>query len=683
MNRPPTHIVQEDSAYRILLIEDNPGDALIVDDYLQEYLPRSTMILAKTFAECLKHLTETDSVFDAILLDLNLPDKNGTALIEAVISTVGETPVIVLTGLVDQSFSIKSLQMGVTDYLLKGEFNAFALYKSVVYAIEKGKMSKKMARNNKRLKEVLEIARLGHWKFDREKSVLTCSEDMRSMLKLNEDCDQLPLTKFRKMVHPDDLSHFDAHFDVFSNGHTMDEMEHRMLINGGDLIHVYQRTELERNYRGEVIGINGVIQDITTRKNQEAHQCLLQSVITNAKDTVVITAADEIDAPGPEIIYVNEAFTDLTGYQKEEVIGKSPRILQGPNTSREELSRLKEAMINRKPCQIEVINYHKNGTEYWVEMSIVPVLDKHGRCTHFISIERDVTERKEHERMLMELTQNLEDQVQERTMELRDAHQLLEYHFNQMRDSIVYAERIQRAILPTEAQLAELFSKSFVLFEPRDMVSGDFLWCHKHSEHIRMVAVVDCVGHGVPGAMLSMIGHQLLNQIVKIHGLVNPAIILRHLHRELLRILRFQKEEYRYYEGMDASLCIVDDQKQVVHFCGARQHMYFAHEGKVEKIAGSKFTIGAAEQTQVHKSLELVEIPYQKGDMLFLTSDGFADQFGGPNDKKMMSKRFAKALNSVLDLPPTRQRESLFRHFLKWKKHREQTDDVLIVGVKL
>jgi len=676
-------MIQEDSAYHILLIEDNPGDALIVEDYLQEYLPRSVVTLAKTYAEGARCISETDSAFHAILLDLNLPDKNGTALIEAVVSAVGETPVIVLTGLVDQSFSIKSLQMGVTDYLLKGEFNAFALYKSVVYAIEKGKMSRKMSRNNRRLKEVLEIARLGHWKFDREKALLHCSEDMRSMLKLSEDCDQLPLDRFRQMVHPDDLSHFDAHFDVFTNGYSMDEMEHRMLINGGDLIHVYQRTEVERNYRDEVIGINGVIQDITSRKKQEARQYLLQSVITNAKDTVIITAADAIDEPGPVILYVNEAFTNLTGYEKEEVLGKSPRMLQGANTDREELNRLKEAMIHREPCQIEVINYHKNGTEYWVEMSIVPVLDKHGICTHFISIERDVTERKQHEQMLMQLTQNLEDQVKERTEELQSAHELLEYHFNQMRDSIVYAERIQRAILPTEAQLAELFSKSFVLFEPRDMVSGDFLWCHQHNEHIKMVAVIDCVGHGVPGAMLSMIGHQLLNQIVKIDGLMNPAIILRHLHRELLRILRFQKEEYRYYEGMDASLCVVDEENKIIQFCGARHHMHFAHNGRIKKIAGSKFTIGAAEQTQVHKSLELVEVPYEKGDTFFLTSDGYVDQFGGPNDKKMMGKRFTEALKNVLDLPPMRQREALFRHFIKWKKHSEQTDDVLMVGVKL
>lgn len=675
--------INADERYNILLIEDNPGDALIVEDYLLEYLPKAVIKQVTTFREGSNLMTDDTLTFDAILLDLNLPDKNGEALIEAVKSIIGETPVIVLTGLGDHSFSLKSLQMGVTDYLLKGEFNAFALYKSVVYAIEKGKMANVMAENNRRLKDVLEIARLGHWRYDHEKSVLYCSDDMKRMLQLNSSSDILRLDQFRKLVHPDDLNYFDAHFDVFNNGHTVDEMEHRVVLQNGDVLHVYQRTEQKRDYRGKVVGLDGVIQDITSRKKQEEHQYLLQSVITNAKDTVVITEADQINAPGPAIIYVNEAFTELTGYTSDEVVGQSPRMLQGPNTDRKELDRLKKAMIDEEPCQIEVVNYHKSGTEYWVEMSVVPVINNKGHCSHFISIERDVTQRKKQEKMLMEFTQNLEDQVQERTEELRGAHELLEYHFNQMRDSIVYAERIQRAILPTESQLAGLFNRSFLLFEPRDLVSGDFLWCHKHNEHIKMVAVIDCVGHGVPGAMLSMIGHQLLNQIVKSNDITNPGIILRLLHRELLRILRFQKEEYRHYEGMDASLCLVDERKQMVYFCGARHDLYFAHHGQLKKFKGSKFTIGAAEQTQVDKSLELVEVPYQKGDAFFLTTDGYADQFGGPNDKKMLNRRLKESLSEVLDLPPARQREKLFRNFIKWKKHTDQTDDMLMVGVTL
>lgn len=683
MNSSLSNIQNIDERYQILLIEDNRGDALIVEDYILEYLPSSKVFKTKTLRETMEIFDHSSSTFDVVLLDLNLPDKSGTELIEAIKSAVGNTPVIVLTGLVDHSFSLKSLEMGVTDYLLKGEFNAFALYKSVVYAIEKGKLNSKMAENNKRLREVLEIARLGHWKYDHELTVLHCSDDMKRMLQLNSTSDELSLENFRNLVHPDDRSYFDAHFDVFNNEHTVDEMEHRMVLQNGDVLHVYQRTEQKRDFRGKVVGLDGVIQDITSRKKQEEHQHLLQSVITNAKDTVVVTQADQINDPGPAIIYVNEAFTELTGYTPEEVVDKSPRILQGPNTDRSELDRLKNAMIDKEPCQIEVVNYHKNGTEYWVEMSVVPVKNSNGECTHFISIERDVTERKQQEKMLVEFTHNLEEQVQQRTVELRNAHELLEYHFNQMRDSIVYAERIQRAILPTEAQLAGLFSRSFLLFEPRDMVSGDFLWCHKHSEHIKMVAVIDCVGHGVPGAMLSMIGHQLLNQIVKSDEQTNPGIILRQLHLELLRILRFQKKEYRHYEGMDAGLCVVDEQKQVVYFCGAGHNLYFAKDGKIERLKGTKFTIGAAEQTQVHKTLEVEEIQFEKGDAFFLTTDGYADQFGGPKDKKMLSRRLKESLNDVLDLPPARQREKLFRNFIKWKKHTEQTDDVLMVGLTL
>lgn len=673
----------EEQSYRILMLEDNEGDAILVEDYLLEYIPKCQVSLAKKFKDAALLLAQENAPFDAILLDLNLPDKSGTELIQAVTELTYSTPIIVLTGMADHSFSMRSLEMGVSDYLLKGEFNAFALYKSVVYSIEKNKMQRTVAQHNHRLKSVLEIARVGYWTFDNERKVFHCSDEMCEILGLPDDCEQLSLQQYRDLVHPDDRSYFDAHFNIFNNGQEVEELEHRISTENGELIHVYQRAEIIRDSQNNVQWVDGIVQDITSRKDQEELQMLLESVITNAKDAVMITEARRIDEPGPSILYVNEAFTALTGYRADEVIGQSPRILQGPKTERSELDKLRKHMEIYEPCQIEVINYHKNGGQYWVEMSIVPVKDNLGRCTHFISIERDVTERKLQEYLLKDFTRSLEKQVKERTADLQRAHALLEHHFNQMRDSIVYAERIQRAVLPTEKQLLKIFKRSFVLFEPRDLVSGDFLWCHQVNEDVKIIAVIDCVGHGVPGAMLSMIGYQLLNQSVKSLDEPDPAAMLAYLHRELLHILRYQKAEYRHYDGMDASVCVVDESKNTIDFCGAGQKLYFASADEVIPHKGSKFTIGAAKQSQVHKSLRTIKIPYKSGDMFFMSSDGFADQFGGPKNKKLMGKRFRELLGSVLHLPPSRQREKLMQQFIKWRKHEEQTDDVLLVGVRL
>jgi PAS domain S-box-containing protein len=138
----------------------------------------------------------------------------------------------------------------------------------------------------------------------------------------------------------------------------------------------------------------GAMQDITSQKQEEERLRLLESVITNATDAILITEAEPFDLPGPKILYVNEAFTKITGYSREEVIGKTPRILQGAKTDKEELHKLKQALKTWESCTIEVINYKKNGEEFWANISVAPVADNKGFFTHWIAIQRDVTDRR-------------------------------------------------------------------------------------------------------------------------------------------------------------------------------------------------------------------------------------------------------------------------------------------------
>lgn len=153
--------------------------------------------------------------------------------------------------------------------------------------------------------------------------------------------------------------------------------------------------------------------DITAKVASEAHLKLLESVITNTKDAILITEAEPIDSPGPKILYVNKAFTTMTGYSAEEVLGKTPRILQGPETDRNELDRLRNCLKNWEPCEIEIINYKKNGEPFWINFSIIPIARKDGFFTHWISIERDITEKKNQEveknKLIKELVQNNKD----------------------------------------------------------------------------------------------------------------------------------------------------------------------------------------------------------------------------------------------------------------------------------
>jgi PAS domain S-box-containing protein len=172
------------------------------------------------------------------------------------------------------------------------------------------------------------------------------------------------------------------------------EDEHRFLRSDGSYAFVSNNALIIRDKQGEAVRVIGAMQDITKQKEEEQHLRLLESVITNTQDAVLITEAEPLDAPGPRIVYVNEAFTKMSGYSAEEVIGRSPRILQGPKSDRNELARLSNALRKWEACEITTINYKKSGEEFWINFSVSPVADKNGWYTHWIAIERDVTIRK-------------------------------------------------------------------------------------------------------------------------------------------------------------------------------------------------------------------------------------------------------------------------------------------------
>jgi PAS domain S-box-containing protein len=151
----------------------------------------------------------------------------------------------------------------------------------------------------------------------------------------------------------------------------------------------------------QIVGISGTLNDITERKQTEERLRLLESVVVNANDPVLITTAEPIDEPGPRIIYTNEAFTQTTGYSREEVRGKTPRLLQGPKTDRAALDKIRAALEAWQPVVVELINYRKDGSEFWVELSIVPVADESGWYTNWVSVQRDISERKQAESALL------------------------------------------------------------------------------------------------------------------------------------------------------------------------------------------------------------------------------------------------------------------------------------------
>jgi serine phosphatase RsbU (regulator of sigma subunit) len=253
---------------------------------------------------------------------------------------------------------------------------------------------------------------------------------------------------------------------------------------------------------------------------------------------------------------------------------------------------------------------------------------------------------------------------------------------NEVDESIRYASRLQRALLPSENELRELAGDSFLFSIPRNSLSGDFAWYTRSGSKI-VVAVADCTGHGIPGALMSVLGLSLLNQVVLEERCYEPAHIMRRIDEKMRVNFQHAEENPRdTFDGMDIAICTIDTVAMKITFAGAMRPCWLILNEKLREIKGSRFPIGGLRLEEEREYIP-VEINYAKGDMLYLFSDGFSDQFGGKNNKKMTKGRLRQVIELIKEFPVQQQKEQLQEFFLLWKGRCEQTDDVTMLGMKL
>lgn len=280
------------------------------------------------------------------------------------------------------------------------------------------------------------------------------------------------------------------------------------------------------------------------------------------------------------------------------------------------------------------------------------------------------------ERNLIKEKKILETKVAERTAELVLKNQIIEEKNRDITASIRYAERIQRAMLPRD----DTFEETFVLFLPKDIVSGDFYWMYDNGD-VRLLAAVDCTGHGVPGAFMSIIGHNSLNKVVREYGLIRPSAILDQLNIEVIKSI-IQSQEKGINDGMDLSLIAYNRRKFTLEFAGAYNPLYLVRNGEVIVYKADRFPIGMATMEQ-KKIFTNVTVDIQPGDMIYMCSDGYADQFGSPEGKKFKVGNIKRILAEIYNLPVNEQKMRLEKEIMDWKGDLPQVDDILFVGMKL
>ncbi|MBI4945038.1 MAG: SpoIIE family protein phosphatase [Bacteroidetes bacterium] len=451
------------------------------------------------------------------------------------------------------------------------------------------------------------------------------------------------------------------------------------------------------------------------------------SIVANESDNSVVIA----DKDG-ELEWANMGFIKLFGYTLEMFKEKHGSNLAGSNTN----PQIKEMIRLCKEKKQSVIYINQAtmrlGKKKWVQTTLTPILDETERLKNLVAIESDITKIKETEEKIEAEKKKIQEKnkklweisllihkEREKTQELL---KIVEEKNNDISDSIHYALRIQQAILPDLNFVRKIFPETFILYKPKDVVSGDFYWWAE-VENKLAITVGDCTGHGVPGAFMSMLGISFLREIVQKEFITDPSVILRKLRKEIINALKQKGVEGEQQDGMDMAFIALDTETLELQYAGANNPLYIvtSHSsivtGKNKQFETNDQCLMTNDLLEIchtelasHESTELVEVvelvevkadkmpigiyqemyPFKnniikvnKGDRLYIFSDGFSDQFGGENRRKFLPKRFKESLLQIAHLPMSEQRETLNNIFENWKGSNEQIDDVTVLGIKI
>jgi PAS domain S-box-containing protein len=397
------------------------------------------------------------------------------------------------------------------------------------------------------------------------------------------------------------------------------------------------------------------------------------NIINLANDAMLV-----IDIVDGKIHQVNPAACTLLGYQEQELLSKT-------------LFELHPAEFLQKSSTLVADTWEKGGLIYddvpflHTDGQLIPV-ECSSRVAPFagrpaiVIYARDIRER-------LRLQAEIAEQRRVIDEKSKDIH-----------DSIEYSRRIQRSFLLDEREINQHQNEGFIFFQPRESVSGDFYWFINYTlnraviseagtvyapgSRILAVAAVDCTGHGVPGAFISMIGNTLLEQTIRNENFRSPAAVLDHVNSGLKKHLNKNNDGSPLRDGMDMALCCIDFDGLQLEFAGANNPCYLIRDQALLLIPAESQALTASTDTPA-RPFQNQKVKLQKGDCLYIFTDGYADQFGGPKGKKFMSKKFKEYLLDIHQQPMVLQKQLLQNTFNEWKGVLDQTDDVLIIGIRV
>lgn len=278
--------------------------------------------------------------------------------------------------------------------------------------------------------------------------------------------------------------------------------------------------------------------------------------------------------------------------------------------------------------------------------------------------------------------------LQRETKKVRDDNVLILRHYidgqhrlNEISESIRYAKNLQSALFVREDNFKDIFPNSFYFSCPKEEVTGDFAWVTKIGSKT-IVAVADCTGHGVPGAMMSILGLSLLNQVVLEERCYEPSIILRRVDMKMQATFNINSASRSGFDGMDIAVCCIDSATEELTFAGAMRPLWHIRGSEFRSLSASRYPIGGLRMDNQRLFLQTT-FKYRTGDMIYMFTDGYTDQFGGGKNKKISRGRLRVLTQLISSYGAREQKEQLLEFFTVWKAHNQQTDDATFVGIRL
>jgi PAS domain S-box-containing protein len=391
--------------------------------------------------------------------------------------------------------------------------------------------------------------------------------------------------------------------------------------------------------------------DITERRRAEQEQRMrskMQALSENSLDLITRLENDSIS-------YINPVIESFTGKQPSHFLNRKVKETDLDASILDKWLQIVEQVNTSNDKVSTEMDFPTSQGKLIMQVNAIPEYDENKSLESVLVVSHDITERK-----------MIEVEIQNKNKKIND--------------SINYAKRIQNAILPNTRLINKTLPDSFILYKPRDVVSGDFPWFVQTKTDI-YIAAVDCTGHGVPGALLSLIGYFLLNDIVRSRKITDPGQILDLLDEGVTQTLRQDQDDSATKDGMDIALCRINIERREVEYAGAHRPLYFMKGGVMDEIKGNKFPIGGGifkNQTNFTNT----KLQLGAGDSIYFSSDGFPDQFGGPEGRKFGPKKVREIIEKAHTLPMNEAASVFEQEWEGWRSDHKQTDDVLLIGIK-